>query len=103
MRLALWFVPKVPEMEREVLVATGLVVTVKVAVVALAATVTFAGTCAAAGLLLARATTAPPVAAGPLSVTVPVVEFPPFTDAGFRLREVTTGAVTVKLAFRVVP
>ena len=47
-------------MVTEVLVATGLVVTVKVAVVALAATVTLAGTCAAAVLLLDRVTTAPP-------------------------------------------
>ena len=43
----------------EAFVATGLVVTVKVAVVALAATVTLAGTCAAAVLLLDRVTTAP--------------------------------------------
>ena len=47
-------------MVSEVSVATGLVVTLNVAVVALAATVTLAGTCAAAVLLLDRVTNAPP-------------------------------------------
>ena len=52
-----------------VLIATGTVVAVKVAVVAPAATVTVGGT-VAAGLLLVRVTTAPPTGAGPLRVTV---------------------------------
>jgi hypothetical protein len=47
-------------------------VTVNVAVVAFAATVTLPGTVAAAVLLLASATTAPPVGAGPVNVTVAV-------------------------------
>ena len=55
-----------------------------VAVVAVAATVTLAGTCAAAVLLLDRAMIAPPVGAGPLKVTVPVEDVPPRTVAGFR-------------------
>ena len=78
------------------LLATGLVVTVKVAVVALAATVTLAGTCAAAVLLLKRFTTAPAAGAGPLIVTVPVAEVPPTTDDGLRVTEVI--AKEVKLS-----
>ena len=78
--------------------ATGLVVTVNVAVVAPAATVTLAETCAAAVLLLDSVTTAPPVGAGPFNVTVPVVEVPPTTDVGFKLTELVAGAVTVKFA-----
>src|SRR2546425_195378 len=62
---------------------TALVLTVKVVLVAPAGTVTLEGTLAAAGLLLERATCAPPVGAGPLSVTVPVEEFPPVTLVGF--------------------
>jgi hypothetical protein len=74
------------------------VVTVNVALVALAATVTLAGNCAAAVLLLDKATTAPPDGAGPLSVTVPVAVPPPSTDAGFSVTELSTAAVTVKFA-----
>jgi hypothetical protein len=54
-----------------------LLVTVKVAAVAPAATVTLAGTCAAAVLLLARVTSEPPVGAGPLRETVPRADAPP--------------------------
>jgi hypothetical protein len=90
-------------MVSEALLATGLVVTVNVAVVALAATVTLAGTRAAAVLLLDSVTTAPLAGAGPFSVTVPVDELPPSTEVGFKLTELSTAAVTVKLAFWVVP
>ena len=83
-------------------VLTGLVVTVKVALVAPALTVALVGTWAAA-LLLDRVTTAPPAGAGPFSVTVPVEELPPSTDERLRLTEMSAGAVTVKLAFWVVP
>jgi hypothetical protein len=71
-------------MVTEVTLATALVVTVNVAVVAPAATVTLAGTCAAVVLLLDNDTVAPPVGAAPLSVTVPVDEAPPVTLVGFR-------------------
>lgn len=63
--------------------ATALVVTVNDALVAPAATVTLDGTLATVVLLLESATCTPPEGAGPLSVTVPVDEFPPVTLAGF--------------------
>jgi hypothetical protein len=64
-------------------VATALVLTVNVALVAPAATVTLEGSLAAVVLLLESVTCAPPDGAGPLNVTVPVEEFPPVTLAGF--------------------
>jgi len=77
---------------------TARVVTVNVAVVAPATTVTLAGTVAAAVLLLDSVTTAPPAGAAPLSVTVPVEVPPPVTDVGFKLielREEADGGFTV--------
>jgi hypothetical protein len=69
-------------------VATALVLTVKLALVAPAATVTLAGTRAAPVLLLESDTTAPPVGAGPLNVTVPVEDcVPPVTLVGFTASE----------------
>src|ERR1044072_141112 len=69
------------------------VVTVKVALLALAATVTRAGPPAPAVLLLATATPAPPDGAAPVKVTVPCEELPPMTLDGLRLSvESVTGA-----------
>jgi len=69
---------------------------VKVAVVALAATVTLAGTCAAAALLLDRVTTAPPAGAGPFRVTVPVEVLPPIVEVGLSVTEVSVKVVKFK-------
>jgi|SRR6266478_4450262 len=88
---------------------TALVLTVKVALVAPAATVTLEGTLAAAVLLLESATTAPPDGAAPLNVTVPVEDCtPPTTLVGFSVRDESVGAggaagVTVREADLVAP
>ena len=91
-------------MVTDVDVATALVVTVKVALVAPAGTVTpLAGTLAAA-LVLDRETRAPPLGAGPFRVTVPVgEEVPPVTLDGLRVREEGTGGTTVSVAVCVPP
>src|SRR5215216_2637788 len=77
--------PNDPEMVTEVDVATEAVVTVKAALVAPAATVTLAGTAATDGLALLRLTTAPPLGAPPVNVTVPCAVPPPATEVGLTL------------------
>jgi len=72
-------------------VVTVLVLTVNVALLAPARTVTLEGTLAAP-LSLASITCAPPVSAGPLSVTVPVEDCaPPVTLVGFSISEERLG------------
>ncbi|HWE22875.1 MAG TPA: hypothetical protein VG496_02945 [Myxococcales bacterium] len=61
--------------------------TVKVAVVAPAATVTDEGTVATDVLLLDSDTAAPPVGAPPVSVTVPFEVLPPRTLVGFNVSD----------------
>src|SRR2546427_4424704 len=77
--------PKLAEIVAEVDAVTDTVVTVNVALVAPAGTVTLptAGTLAAAGLLLERVTTTPPAGAVALNVTVATEELPPTTLVGF--------------------
>jgi hypothetical protein len=75
----------------DVEVVTLLVLTVNVALLAPAATVTLAGT-VAVDVLLERETAMPPLGAGPLSVTVPVeVCAPPVTLVGFSVSEERVG------------
>ena len=82
-------------MTTEVVVVTGEVVTVNVAVLVFAETVMLAGTVATELLLLLRATTAPAEGAGPLRATVPIEGLAPTTEVGLRVTEVTWGGITV--------
>ena len=81
-----------------VLLATGALPTVKLAVLVPAATVTLAGTCAALVLLLDSITTAPPAGAAAANVTVPVDEVPPTTDVGLIVTVLSDPVITVRLA-----
>src|SRR5207302_2517009 len=106
-RLAVWVVPLYEaEIVAEVDTRTIDVFTVKVALLLPPGTVTLAGTLAAP-LLLERVTCAPPVGAGPLSVTVPVEDCtPPTTLVGFNVSEETigrSGGVTVSDADLLAP
>ena len=88
--------------------ATAPVVTVKVALMAPAGTVTpLDGTLAAAILLLESVTWAPPAGAGPLKVTVPVEDCtPPTTLVGFSVNDERGGGgegVTVSEAVLLTP
>jgi hypothetical protein len=76
------------------LLPTTGVVTLNCTVVCPPGTVTVAGTCAAA-LSLTRVTESPPVAAGPVRVTVPVVPVPPVTVDKVSAAVCTVGALTV--------
>lgn len=67
----------------------------KVAVVWPAAIVTVAGTVATEVELLERFTTAPPVPAGALIVTVPIDVPPPVTKVGLRLKEARANGFSV--------
>ena len=78
---------------------TASVVTVKAALLAPAGMVTLTGTVATAVLLLERETRAPPVGAGPLSLTLPVEGDPLLTLVGFSVSEVRVGVTTVREAF----
>ncbi len=87
---------------------TADVLTVKVALLVPAGTITLEGTLAAS-LLLERNTCAPPAGAGPLSVTVPVEDCaPPTTLVGLSVSEERVGGgggagVTVSEADLVAP
>ena len=92
----------------EVEAVTARVVTVKAALVTPAGMVTLAGTVATVVSLLERETRAPPVGAGPLSLTLPVEGNPPLTLVGFSVSEVRVGpdggcGVTMSEAVLVTP
>jgi hypothetical protein len=72
------------------------VVTVAVALVWPAGTVTVVGTVAAEVILELRLTTLPPVGASPLRVTVAVDEVPPITEVGDRVIPVSAAGVIVR-------
>ena len=94
------------EIADELLKLTALVETVKVALVAPAATVTAAGTVAVAVFELLSATEAPPAGAAADSVTVPVDGLPPATVVGLSVSVESVGppgALTVSVADRVLP
>ncbi len=76
----------------EVDALTAMVVTVKLALVVPAGTVTLAGTVATALLLLVSVTTAPPEGAAALKVAVPVAEVGPTTLVGLTDNEDKLGA-----------
>src|SRR5262249_29303499 len=101
--------PNVAEMVTDVDAVTVLVVTVNVALLLPAGTVTLGGTgtVAAAVLLLASVTAAPPAGAAPLNVTVPTEDEPAITLVGFNVSVVSVtaagGGVTVKTAFAPTP
>jgi hypothetical protein len=99
--------PNAPLMVAGVEAVTDTVVTVKVALVAPDATMTFAGTLATAGLLLVSVTAAPPDGAALVSLTVPFDAVPPTTLVGLTASDDNDagggGAVTVNTAVRLAP
>lgn len=81
---------------------TRLVVILNVVVLLPLGTVTVAGTPAAEELSLSE-TTAPPLGAGPLNVTVPVELVPPLTVVGLTDNVLNAGGLTVSAAVFVIP
>ena len=104
-KVALWVSPWYAADIVAVVVAFWvIVVTANVPLVVPAAMVSVAGTLATAVLLLARVTTAPPVGAGPLRVTVAVEAVPPWTLVGDNMTETGVGDTrTVTVPVAVVP
>lgn len=92
-----------PEIVALVALLTRFVVTVKVAAVAPAATVTLDGTVATAVLLLESWMVTPTGGAVPLRVTVPVDGLPPTTFDGFNFNEDNAGLAIVNVAVFVTP
>jgi hypothetical protein len=86
--------PETAEITVDVWLVTELVLTVNVAVVLPAGTVTLDGTPAADELAL-NDTTMPPLGAGPLNVTVAWEVLPAITLVGFRPRETRIGKTVI--------
>jgi len=89
-------------MVAEVVKATDVVVTVKLAVALPAGTVTEAGTLADV-TLLNSATEIPPGGATPLKVTVPAADVPLFTLAGLRATDERAVPIGVMVSAAVLP
>jgi len=89
--------PPVAVMVAVVVAGTFEVFTTKLAEVRPAATVTLVPTFAELELLL-RSRTKPPAGAEDVSVTVPVLEAPPFTDPGDNVSDFTEGGVIASVA-----
>lgn len=87
----------------DVFALTGVVLMVKLALLAPAAMLTLAGTCATDVLLLWSMTITPLRGAGPFNVTVPVELAPPTTELGLLLIEDNVAALTVRAAVLLVP
>ena len=85
--------PAVPMMIDDCELATGFVVTVKVAAVAPAGTVTLGGTVAAVVLSLDSETTTPPAGANEVNETVAVTGVPPTTVVWLRVSATSDGIV----------
>ena len=85
--------PEVPMMVDDCGFASELVVTVKVAAVDPAGTVTLPGTVAAVVLLLDSETTTPPAGAEEVNETVPVTGVPPTTVVWLRVSAASDGVV----------
>ena len=85
--------PAVPMMIDDCELATGFVVTVKVAAVAPAGTVTLGGTVAAVVLSLDSETTTPPAGANEVNETVAVTGVPPTTVVWLRVSATSDGVV----------
>src|SRR6266404_2781864 len=78
----------------EVFALTGVVAMVKLAELAPATTVTFGGTVAIDGLLLASVTSCPFAGAKPFKVTIPVEDPPPLTVDGESVNVDRLGGLT---------
>jgi hypothetical protein len=87
----------------EVEFVTGLVVTVKVAELAPAGTVTLAGSVATAVLLIERVTATPPEGAKPVRDAVQATGVPPVTLLGVHAKELRTRRCTVSVTDLVTP
>lgn len=77
--------------------------TLNVALVKPASTVTFTGVCAAPTWLLDRVTSVPLAGAAALRVTVPVTLVPPVTLVCAKVNDASTGGLTVRTAERETP
>src|SRR5712691_7361553 len=94
-RLAVFVTPPLtPEIVTEAETGTRFAVTVKLALVAPAGTVTELGTVTAMRLPLDSVTGAPPLGAAPLKVTIPCPLLPAVSEVGFKVTDESVGTVT---------